>query len=114
MLSDRDITTRAVARGLDPEPCKVKEVMSAEVFDVFDDESVEDVALDMGSAQVRRMPVVNRDKRLVGIVSLGDIAQSAGQARPAAEALEEISQVPPNASVTGTPRRRSDGKAGAG
>ena len=74
MLSDRDITIRAVARGLAPDQCKVREVMSQDVRYVYEDESVEDVARNMSELQVRRLPVVNRDKRLVGIVSLCDLA----------------------------------------
>ena len=73
MISDRDIAVRAVAVGLGPDT-KVGEVMSAEVKYCFDDEDAEDVAQNMGDIQVRRLPVVNRDKRLVGIISLGDIA----------------------------------------
>ena|SRR5689334_11772770 len=74
MLSDRDITIRAVARGMAPDSCKVKEIMSADIKYVFEDESVEDAARNMSDLQVRRLPVVDRSKRLVGIVSLGDLA----------------------------------------
>jgi CBS domain-containing protein len=77
MITDRDIAVRAVARGLGPDTL-VREVMSAEVKYCFDDEDVEDVAGNMGEIQVRRLPVLNRDKRLVGIVSLGDIAMTDG------------------------------------
>ena len=90
MLSDRDITIRAVARGLAPDRCKVRDVMTTEIKYVFDDESVEDVARNMSELQVRRLPVLNRDKRLVGIVSLGDLALS--EPRPAGAALQSISQ----------------------
>ena len=90
MLSDRDITIRAVARGLAPYQCKVREVMSQDVRYVYEDESVEDVARNMSELQVRRLPVVNRDKRLAGIVSLGDLAIN--DPEPAADALTSISQ----------------------
>jgi CBS domain-containing protein len=90
MLSDRDITIRAVARGLAPERCKVRDVMTTEIKYVYDDESVDDVARNMSELQVRRLPVLNRDKRLVGIVSLGDLALS--EPRPAGDALQSISQ----------------------
>jgi CBS domain-containing protein len=73
MITDRDIAVRAIARGLGPDT-KVSEVMTADVKYCFDDEDVDDVAENMGEIQVRRLPVVNREKRLVGIVSLGDIA----------------------------------------
>lgn len=90
MLSDRDITVRAVARGLAPDSCKVREVMSGDVKYVYDDESVEEAARSMSELQVRRLPVINRDKRLVGIISLGDVAVS--EPEPAGDALSSISQ----------------------
>lgn len=90
MITDRDIAVRAVAEGLPPDT-RVREVMSAEVKYCFDDEDVNDVARNMADIQVRRLPVVNRDKRLVGIIALGDIAQNAG-ARPAGVAIEGISE----------------------
>ncbi len=90
MLTDRDITTRAVARGLNPVACKVSEVMSPEVSYVFDYETVEDAARSMSELQVRRLPVLDRSKRLVGIVSLGDLAVR--EPEPAGDALSSISQ----------------------
>jgi CBS domain-containing protein len=75
MITDRDIAIRAVAEGKGPDT-PVREVMSAEVKYCYEDEDLEHVAENMGDIQVRRLPVVNRDKRLVGIVSLGDIAQN--------------------------------------
>ena len=75
MITDRDIAIRAVAQGKGPET-PVREVMSKEVRYCFEDEDLEHVARNMGDIQVRRLPVVNRDKRLGGIVSLGDIAQN--------------------------------------
>jgi CBS domain-containing protein len=92
MLTDRDITTRAVARGLHPAQCKVGDIMSPEVSYVFDDETVEDAARNMSDLQVRRLPVLSRKKRLVGIVSLGDLAVT--RPVPAADALAGISQPP--------------------
>jgi CBS domain-containing protein len=93
MLSDRDIAVRGVAHGLAP-TATVREVMSDEVKYIFDDETVEDAARMMARLQVRRLPVLNRDKRLVGIVSLGDLALS--KTKPAGDALKSISQAPPN------------------
>lgn len=92
MLTDRDITTRAVARGLDPSRCQVGEVMSPEVNYVFEDQTVEDAARSMSELQIRRLPVLSRKKRLVGIVSLGDLAVT--RPVPAADALSGISQPP--------------------
>ena len=90
MLSDRDITIRAVARGLAPDRAKVREVMTTDVKYVYDDESVDDVSRNMSSLQVRRLPVLNREKRLVGIVSLGDLALK--EPEPAGDALRSISE----------------------
>jgi CBS domain-containing protein len=75
MITDRDIAIRAVAVGKGPDT-PVRDVMSKEVKYCFEDEDLEHVAKNMGDIQVRRLPVVNRDKRLVGIVSLGDISQT--------------------------------------
>jgi CBS domain-containing protein len=74
MITDRDIALRAVAEGLGPDT-KIADVMSREqVLYCFEDDDLDDVAANMGKIQVRRLPVVNRDKRLVGIVALGDLA----------------------------------------
>ncbi len=73
MITDRDIAVRAVAAGKGPDT-PVREVMSQEVKYCYDDEDLDHVAKNMGDIRVRRLPVVNRDKRLVGIVSLGDLA----------------------------------------
>jgi CBS domain-containing protein len=90
MLSDRDITVRGVARGLAPDRATVRDVMTTEVKYVYDDESVDDVSRHMSELQVRRLPVLNREKRLVGIVSLGDLAVK--DPTDAGEALQSISQ----------------------
>jgi len=92
MLTDRDITIRAVARGLTPQECTVREVMSSDVKYVYDDESVKDVARVMADLHVRRLPVLNRDKRLVGIVSLGDLALT--KPTTAGDALQAIAEAP--------------------
>ena len=73
MITDRDIAVRAVAQGKSPDS-PVRDVMSREVLYCFDDQEIEDVTRNMGEVKVRRLPVVNRDKRLVGIVSIGDLA----------------------------------------
>ena len=92
MLTDRDITIRAVARGLSPQEGKVRDAMSKEVQYVYDDESVRDVATVMGDLHIRRLPVLNREKRLVGIVSLGDLALS--MPASAGDALQSIVEAP--------------------
>ena len=91
MITDRDIAVRGVARGLDPER-SVREVMTDSVRYCFADQSLEEVSRNMGDIQVRRLPVVDRDKRLVGIISLSDIAHGDGAVDEAGEALRDISQ----------------------
>jgi len=74
VITDRDITIRAVAEGKAP-TTKVRDVMSQEVLYCFDDQELEDIAQNMAEMKIRRLPVVNRDKRLVGIISLADLAR---------------------------------------
>jgi CBS domain-containing protein len=92
MLTDRDITIRAVARGMAPQDSTVRDIMSTEIRYVYDDESVRDVAEVMGDLHVRRLPVLNRQKRLVGIVSLGDLALA--KPERAGDALQSIAEAP--------------------
>jgi CBS domain-containing protein len=87
-ISDRDIAVRAVAAGKDLST-KVRDVMSTGIAWAYEDETVEEAVAIMSERQVRRLPVVNRAKRLVGIVSLGDLAS---EMKPAAQALSEISR----------------------
>ena len=75
IITDRDIVIRAVAQGKSADT-KVADVMSKEMLYCFDTDETDAVARNMGKAQVRRLPVVNSDKRLVGIVSLGDLARN--------------------------------------
>src|SRR5690606_19457394 len=74
MLTDRDIALRSVAAGNDPRRTLVKEVMSEGIIYIYADQEVEDAAELMEQKQVRRLPVLTREKRLVGIISLGDVA----------------------------------------
>ena len=89
VITDRDIAIRAVAKHLSPDT-PVREVMSQKVLYCFDDEDAESVARNMGENQVRRLPVVNHNKRLVGIVSLGDLARSI-HAKTAGETIADVS-----------------------
>lgn len=90
MVTDRDIAVRGIAIGKGPD-ATVGEVMTHEVLYCYDDEDVEDVCENLADMQVRRLPVVSRDKRLVGIVSLADIA-AAESSENAGQALEGISR----------------------
>jgi CBS domain-containing protein len=89
MITDRDIAVRGVALGYGPDT-PVSELMTSGVVSTHADDGVEDAARKMGEAQVRRLPVIDDQQRLVGIVSLGDLArQSDGQS--ATDALEGVS-----------------------
>lgn len=90
MITDRDIAIRAVAQGKGPDT-PVRDVMSTEqVLYCYEDEDLDHVAKNMGDVRVRRLPVVNREKRLVGIVSLGDLAQK--ERKAAGKAVSGVSQ----------------------
>jgi CBS domain-containing protein len=91
MVTDRDIVVRVVAEGRPTQTATARDAMSPGILYCFDDDSVEDVLEKMGDQQIRRLPVVNRDKRLVGVVSLGDLSLT-GRRKATGEALEEISQ----------------------
>jgi CBS domain-containing protein len=90
VITDRDIAIRGIAEGMGPD-AKIRDVMSSEVKYCFEDEEVDHVLENMGDLQVRRLPVLNRDKRLIGIVSLGDLASN-GEAAEAGHALSNISR----------------------
>ncbi len=89
MITDRDIAIRAVAAGKGPDT-PVRDVMSKEVKYCFEDDELDHVAKNMGSIRVRRLPVVNRDKRLVGILSVGDLALK--ETSTAAKAVSGVSK----------------------
>jgi CBS domain-containing protein len=91
MVTDRDIAVRAVARGEDPKSTKVKEVMSEGIVYVFEDQDAEEAARLFETQKIRRLAVLNREKRLVGIISLGDLAVNAGSSI-GGEALKEVSE----------------------
>ena len=92
MVTDRDITVRATAEGETPTDVRVRDVMTPEVIYCFEDALVGDAALLMQQKQVRRLLVLNRDKRLVGIVSLGDLAVETGDEQLAGNTLEAVSE----------------------
>jgi CBS domain-containing protein len=91
MITDRDIAMRAVAEGKAPDAL-IGEVMSPEICYCFEDQELDEVAANMADVKVRRLPVVDRDKRLVGIVSLGDIALSDDPNGAATTALCGVSE----------------------
>jgi CBS domain-containing protein len=89
IVTDRDIVTRCVATGNIAE-ATARAAMSPRVLYCYEDQSVNEILENMAEQQVRRKPVVNRDKRLVGVVSIGDLSQRAQ--RKAGESLKEISE----------------------
>jgi CBS domain-containing protein len=92
MLTDRDITVRATAEGEAPTDIRVRDIMTPEVVWCFEDELVSEAARRMQEKQVRRLLVLNRAKRLVGIVSLGDLAIETGDEQLTGQTLEAVSE----------------------
>ena len=92
MLTDRDIAVRAVAEGKDPTRTPVRDVMTEGISYCFEDDDVNDAARQMSEKQIRRLVVLNEDKRLVGIVSLGDLATQTGDRNTAGKTLERVSE----------------------
>ena len=89
IITDRDIAVRAVAEGREPD-APVRDVMSQDIKYCYADADAEEVLENLGALQLRRMPVVDRDKRLVGIVSIGDLAKE--EEGETGEAMREITQ----------------------
>lgn len=89
IVTDRDLAVRCLAKRVDPQT-SIRDIMSPGVKYCYDDQEIDDVTFNMGEQQIRRLPVLNREKRLVGILSLGDVASenyiNAGQA------MEDISR----------------------
>jgi CBS domain-containing protein len=92
MLSDRDLTIRATAEGRDPKTTPVRESMTPEVVYLFEDQEISEAEQLMSEKQIRRLTILNRDKRLVGIVSLGDLATKTDKTRAIGKTLEQVSE----------------------
>lgn len=92
VVTDRDIALRAVAAGRDPNATKVSETMTPELIYCYEDEPVREAAKLMERHQIRRLPILNRDKQLVGIVSLGDLAVETSNEKLSGKVLEEVSE----------------------
>jgi CBS domain-containing protein len=91
-ITDRDIAIRSVAQGRDPRLASVREIMSLQVFYCYEDDDVEHVTQYMREREVRRLVILNSEKRLSGIVSLGDIAKAFGEQKLAGETLGDIAE----------------------
>jgi len=92
MLTDRDITVRAVAEGYDPTSTTVRKAMTPDIAYCFDDQAIDDAIQLMEQYQIRRLPILNRDKRLVGMVSLGDLAVSSRDQQQVGETRKQVSE----------------------
>ncbi|QJE73787.1 CBS domain-containing protein [Aerophototrophica crusticola] len=95
-VTDRDITVRCVAEGANPAEAKVSDAMTDNLVYVFEDQDTAEAAQVMAEKAVKRLPVLSRDKRLVGVVSLGDVASKSDDEDVAGAAQSDISQAPSN------------------
>lgn len=90
VITDRDITIRSVAQGFDPQNTAIEQVMTSEVQWCYEEQSVEEATQLMSDAQIRRLPIVDHERHLVGVLSLGDVAVKGGS-QEASDALKDIS-----------------------
>jgi CBS domain-containing protein len=90
MVTDRDIVCRCIAKGLDPKTATARDVMTAGIVYCLDKQDLDDAARLMETKQVRRLPVINSKKRMVGILSLGDVYNAAPRA-VSEEAMQGVS-----------------------
>lgn len=90
MVTDRDLVVRGLTDGLDLDSLRARALMSPHILYCRDDQTIEEVLENMADQQIRRLPVVDRDKRLVGMVSLGDLSRA--KSKKAGDALKDISQ----------------------
>jgi len=113
VITDRDITIRAVAKGSDPATVTVREVMTPEVLWCFEDDEVEKAARIMRENQVRRILVLNEANELVGITSLGELATITGDRLLAGETLESVSEESREMQEEGEVEEEVDGESNA-
>jgi len=96
MITDRDIVVRLVAEGRNPLDCKVNEAMTKHIRSVGEDATVDEVMSIMRGANVRRVPVCDRNDRIVGIVSMGDLAMESSEKGKVGDVVQDISEARPN------------------
>jgi len=92
MLTDRDIAVRCTAEGHDPNTCRVRDVMTPDLVYGLDDQTVEDAELLMRERQIRRLVVLDKNMRMVGIVSIGDLAVRTGHPEQAGGVLHDVAE----------------------
>ncbi|MBX3260366.1 MAG: CBS domain-containing protein [Labilithrix sp.] len=107
LLTDRDVVVRSIARGDDPDETRVSDVMTSKVEWCFEDESIEDASRKMSGRQIQRLVVLDREKKLVGIVSLADLVCGHGETPAVTQTIEAI-KAPTKPSAVGV----SAGQAG--
>jgi len=93
-ITDRDIVLQVIAEDKDVKSCKAADIMRKDVFWCYEDQTADEVAEFMAAKEIRRALILSREKRLVGVVSLGDLAKARGEAKKAGEALKEIAAAP--------------------
>jgi CBS domain-containing protein len=91
MVTDRDLALRCVAEGKNPQECQARDLMTEKTYYCYDDQDAKEICDNMSEIKVRRLPVVNRDKQLVGVVSMGDLAQYAAE-NETGETLKDITE----------------------
>jgi CBS domain-containing protein len=96
-LTDRDIVLRVLAEGMDVERSNARDVMTEDVFWCYEDLTIDEVADYMAEKEIRRVLILNRKKKLVGVISIGDIAKARGAQLKAGETIKEIAEAPPEA-----------------
>jgi CBS domain-containing protein len=94
LITDRDITIRSTAEGRDPRQTKVRDIMSPDPVCCYENQDIAECVELMERKQIRRLPVIDRGQRLVGIVSLGDLAIRSQNERLAGEVLNRVSAQP--------------------
>ena len=92
LFTDRDITIRVVGEGRDPKQTRVRDIMTPEIIYCYDHEDVKEAVDSFGKMQIRRLPVLNRKKQLVGVLSIGDLAVDTGNQLLAGQVLKKVSQ----------------------
>lgn len=112
MVTDRDIVVRGVAQEQDPKTLKLADVMSTNVRCAREDDDVDQVLSEMADTQIRRMPVVDGQQHLVGIITLGDIAAKGGEGDD--EVAESLSEISTPAAPDRSGQSQASGDAGAG
>ena len=93
-VTDRDLVLRGLATGMDMKGCKARDLMTPDVFWCYDDQSADEVADYMAKKEIRRVVVIDRNKRIAGVISIGDLAKR-GEQRKAGETIGNIAEAPP-------------------